>query len=70
MYMMKNFIITLLQFNYNLQNFKLRVSFVDSAQRPKQKKRIIDRENRITTISNRPLMEFLRGIAHNLSLNR
>ena len=45
---MKNFTITLLQFNYNLQNFKLRVSFVGGAQRPKQKKRIIDRENRIT----------------------
>ncbi|CAB4416828.1 unnamed protein product [Rhizophagus irregularis] len=42
------------------------------AQRPKQKNAIIDRENRITTIFNdrvnRTVMDYLRGIAHNISL--
>ncbi|RGB38672.1 hypothetical protein C1646_755478 [Rhizophagus diaphanus] len=41
-------------------------------QRPPTKKALIDREKRIMTIcndrENRSLMEFLRGIAHNLSL--
>ena len=41
-------------------------------QRPKQKKSIIDREKRIMTIfndkENRTVMDFLRGIAHNISL--
>ena len=41
-------------------------------QRPKQKKSLIDRERRIMTIiDNREdysEMDFLRGIAHNLSL--
>ena len=41
-------------------------------QRPKQKKNLVDREKRITTIindwENRSVIDFLRGIAHNLSL--
>jgi hypothetical protein len=41
-------------------------------QRRKQKKFLIERENRIMSIvnnrSDRSLMEFLRGIAHNLSI--
>jgi len=41
-------------------------------QPPKKKKKVIDRENRIMTIindrENRSIMDFLRGIAHNLSL--
>ena len=41
-------------------------------QRSKQKKSIIDREKRIMTIfndkENRTVMDFLRGIAHNISL--
>jgi hypothetical protein len=41
-------------------------------QQPKQKKKLIDREKRITTIindrENRSVIDFLRGIAHNLTL--
>jgi hypothetical protein len=41
-------------------------------QRPKQKKNLVDREKRITTIindrENHSVIDFLRGIAHNLSL--
>jgi hypothetical protein len=41
-------------------------------QRLKQRKSLIDREKRIMTIindkENRSIMDFLRGIAHNLSL--
>ncbi|CAI6354155.1 unnamed protein product [Macrosiphum euphorbiae] len=40
--------------------------------KPKQKKQIIDREKRIMTvykdISNRSVLEFLRGLAHNISM--
>jgi len=38
----------------------------------KQKKQIIDREKRIMTVykdtSNRSVLEFLRGLAHNISM--
>ena len=41
-------------------------------QRPKQKKSTINREKRIMTVfndrANRSVMDFLRGIAHNISL--
>ena len=55
------------------QKVELQVeSILHGAQRPKQKNAIIDRENRITTIfndrANRTTMDFLRGIAHNISL--
>jgi hypothetical protein len=47
-------------------------SILRGEQRPKQKNSIIDRENRIATIfndrANRTTMEYLRGIAHNISL--
>ena len=55
------------------QNVELQVEcIIRGEQRPSKKKAVIDRENRIQTIindrENRSLMEFLRGIAHNLSL--
>jgi hypothetical protein len=47
-------------------------SILRGEQRPKQKNSIIDRENRIATIFNnrvnRTTMEYLRRIAHNISL--
>ncbi|PKY57294.1 hypothetical protein RhiirA4_331280 [Rhizophagus irregularis] len=55
------------------QSVELQIEcIIRGEQRPPTKKALIDREKRIMTIcndrENRSLMEFLRGIAHNLSL--
>ena len=55
------------------QNVEFQVEcIIRGEQRPPKKKASIDREKRIMTIindrENRSLMDFLRGIAHNLSL--
>jgi hypothetical protein len=61
------------EFQKEQQQVEIQIeNIIRGEQRPKQKKAKIDRENRIMTIlnhkENRSLMDFLRGIAHNISL--
>ncbi|GBB96719.1 hypothetical protein RclHR1_28100001 [Rhizophagus clarus] len=61
------------EFQKEQKQVELKVeSILRGEPRPKPKQKIIDRENRIRAIiidrSNRSLMDFLRGIAHNLLL--
>lgn len=61
------------EFQKEQQQVEIQIeNIIRGEQRPKQKKAKIDRENRIMTIlndkENRSVMDFLRGIAHNISL--
>ena len=61
------------EFQKEQQQVEIQVeNILRGEQRPKQKKSLIEREKRIITIlndrENRTVMNFLRGIAHNISL--